>query len=118
MPGASPVIVISHSLWQRRFGGSDTVIGRSVTVNGAPFTIIGVGPAGFHGVNSLFGPDGWVPTMMYGQVLPAQFRTWMNERRALVFTLAGRLKPGTTIDQARANLVSVAKSLERRIRTQ
>ena len=112
VPGASPVIVISHNLWQRRFGGADAVVGRSVKVNGAPFTIIGVAPAGFHGVNSLFGPDGWVPTMMYRQVLPAQFRTWMDERRALVFTLAGRLKPGTTIDQARANLVSIAKSLE------
>jgi predicted permease len=112
VPGAAPVIVISHHLWQRRFGGADTVIGRTIAVNGSPFTIVGVGPAGFHGVNSLFGPDGWVPSMMYQQVLPAQFRTWMTERRALVFTLAGRLKPGTTIDQARANLVGIAKSLE------
>jgi len=112
VPGASPVMVLSHSIWQRRFGGSADVIGRTITVNGAPFTIIGVGPAGFHGVNSLFGPDGWVPTMMYRQALPAQFRDWMNERRALVFTLAGRLKPGATIDHARANLVGIAKSLE------
>jgi predicted permease len=113
VPGASPVLVISHGAWQRRFGGSADVVGRTIRVNGAPFTIIGVGPAGFHGVNSLFGPDGWVPTMMSEQVLPAQFRTWMNERRALVFTLAGRLAPGISIDQARANLIGVAASLER-----
>jgi predicted permease len=112
VPGASPVIVLSHSVWQRRFGASADVVGRTITVNGAPFTVIGVGPDGFHGVNSLFGPDGWVPTMMYRQVLPAQFRDWMNERRALVFGLAGRLKPGATIDQARANLSGIAKSLE------
>ncbi|MFI5178363.1 MAG: ABC transporter permease [Vicinamibacterales bacterium] len=111
-PGASPVMVLSHSVWQRRFGGADDVIGKTIPVNGASFTIIGVAPEGFHGVNSLFGPDGWVPTMMYGQVLPAQFRDWMNERRALVFSLAGRLKPGATIDQARANLGAIAKSLE------
>ena len=112
VPGGSPVLVISHGVWQRRFGGSDDVVGRTLRVNGTPFTIIGVGPAGFHGVNSLFGPDGWVPTMMYREMLPAQFRSWMDERRALVFTLAGRLAPGTTIDQARANLVGIAARLE------
>jgi putative ABC transport system permease protein len=112
VPGASPVIVLSHTVWKNRFGGSDDVVGRRISVNGTPFTIIGVGPDGFHGVNSLFGPDGWVPTMMYGQVLPAQFRTWMDERRALVFSLAGRLKPGVTMEQARANLTAIAKSLE------
>jgi putative ABC transport system permease protein len=112
VPGAAPVIVLSHAVWQRRFGGSDDVVGRTITLNGVPFTVVGVGPDGFHGVNSLLGPDGWVPSMMYGQVLPAQFRDWINERRALVFSLAGRLKPGATIDSARANLVAVAKSLE------
>jgi predicted permease len=110
-PGASPVIVLSHDCWLRRFGGTD-VSGRSVTINGTPFSVIGVAPEGFHGVNSLFGPDGWVPTMMYREVLPSAFRTWIDERRALVFSLAGRLKPGVTIDQARANLTAVAKSLE------
>ncbi len=112
VPGAAPVLVLSHTAWQRRFGGSADVIGRTIALNGSPFTIVGVAPDGFHGVNSLFGPDGWVPTMMYGQVLPAQFRDWMDERRALVFSLAGRLKPGATIDQARANLSVIAKSLE------
>ena len=113
VPGASPVMVISYRAWQRRFGGASDVVGRKITVNGAPFTVIGVAPEGFQGVNSLIGPDGWVPTMMYAQVLPAQLRTWMDERRALVFNLAGRLKPGATIDQARANLLAIAKSLER-----
>jgi predicted permease len=112
VPGASPVVVISHSLWLRRFGGAETVVGRTFAMNGTPFTVIGVAPPGFHGVNSLFGPDGWVPTMMHGTILPSQLRTWMSERRALVFTLAGRLKPGVTIDRARANLTTIATSLE------
>ncbi len=112
VPGASPVIVLSHSLWQRRFGGSPAAVGQQISLNGASFTIIGVAPDGFHGVNSLFGPDGWVPTMMYREILPAQFRDWMNERRALVFSLAGRLKSGVTIDQARAELATIARSLE------
>jgi predicted permease len=112
VPGAAPVIVLSHGAWQRKFGGSAEVVGRAITINGAPFTVVGIAADGFHGVNSLFGPDAWVPTEMYGQVLPAQFRDWMAERRALVFSLAGRLKPHVTIDQARANLTVVAKALE------
>jgi len=112
VPGGSPLLVLSNSLWQRRFGGSPDVIGRTIALNGTPFTVVGVGPDGFHGVNSLFGPDGWVPMTMYGQILPANLRDWITERRALLFNLAGRLKPGVTIDQARANLAGVAKALE------
>jgi predicted permease len=110
-PGASPVIVLSHDAWQRRFGG-ENVLGRSVTINGTPFSIIGIAPGGFHGVNSIFGPDGWVPMAMYRQVTASTFQSWIDERRALVFSLAGRLKPGVTIDQANANLTALAKTLE------
>jgi predicted permease len=112
VPGGSPVLVLSNNLWQRRFGGSPDVIGRTIVLNGTPFTVVGVGPDGFHGVNSLFGPDGWVPMTMYEQILPASLRDWIKERRALLFNLAGRLKPGVTIDQARANLSGIAKALE------
>ena len=98
-PGASPVLVLSYGVWQRRFGSGD-VVGKSVTVNGTPFTIMGVAPEGFHGVNAIFGPDGWAPTMMYPVVLPSTFKSWMDERRALLFNVAGRLKPGVSIEQA------------------
>ena len=110
--GASPVIVLSFKMWQRRFGGAPDIAGRTIAVNGMPFTVVGVTPDAFHGVNSLFGPEAWVPTSMSDHVLSAQFRSWMDERRALVFNLAGRLKPGRTIDQARAHLTVIAKSLE------
>ena len=113
VPGASPVLVLSYTAWQRRFGGAADVVGRTIALNGTPFTIVGIAPDGFHGVNSLFGPDGWLPTMTYGQVLPAQLRGWMDERRALVFSLAGRLTPHATIDQARANLAVIATALEK-----
>ena len=109
--GASPVIVLSYKLWQRRFGGAQDIVGRTVNVNGTPSTVLGVAPEPFHGVNSLFGPDAWVPTSLSDQVLTAQFRGWMEERRALVFSLAGRLKPGHTLDQAGAHLRVIAKSL-------
>ena len=111
-PGQANVLVISYDLWQRKFGGSPDVMNQTVAVNGTPFTIVGVAADGFRGVNSLFGPDGWTPTMTYPCVLPLQFRDWMDERRALIFNLAGRLKPGMTIDQARSNLAAIAKTLE------
>jgi predicted permease len=112
VPGASPVLVLGHRTWQRQFGGKQDVLGRTVTVNGAVFTIVGVAPEGFRGVNSLFGPDGWAPTMMYRELLPSQFRSWVDERRALAFNVAARLKPGVTMDQAGAEMVALAKSLE------
>jgi predicted permease len=112
VPGEAPVIVISHSLWQRRFAGAADIVNKPISVNGAPFTIVGVAPEGFRGVNSLFGPDGWMPVMTFQSVLPVQLRSWLDERRALMFTLAGRMKPGVTIDQARANMTAIAKTLE------
>lgn len=112
VPGAAPVLVISYNLWKRQFGGTPDVVNKTVRVNGVPFTIVGVAADGFRGVNSLFGPDGWAPTMEYETLLPLQLHTWMDSRRALIFSLAGRLKPGVTIDQARSNLMAIAKSLE------
>ncbi|HEX7779198.1 MAG TPA: ABC transporter permease, partial [Vicinamibacterales bacterium] len=102
VPGASPVLVLEHRAWQRRFGGDPTVVGRTVTVNGTAFTIVGIAPDGFRGVNSFFGPDAWAPTMMYRELLPAQFRSWFDERRALAFNVAARLKPGVAVAQANA----------------
>jgi hypothetical protein len=112
-PGAHPVVVLSYGAWQRRFGGDPAIVNRVVTVNGTPFTIVGAAGKGFRGVNSLFSPDMWIPGAMYAQVLPAQIREWYNSRRALLFNVAGRLKPGVTAGQARANLVTLAKALER-----
>jgi predicted permease len=112
-PGADPVVVLSYGCWQRRFGGDRSVVGRTVSLNGTTFTVIGVAPQGFNGVNSLFAPDMWAPSMMYEQVLVGQFRSWMNERRALLFFAMGRLKPGATAAQAESNLKTIATALER-----
>jgi predicted permease len=111
--GEAPVAVISHGFWQRRFGGDPAAVGKVMPLNGHGFTIVGIMPEGFRGVNSLFSPDMWVPTMMYAQILPSQTRAWLDERRALLFFAAGRLKPGTTLGSAEANLQSIAAALER-----
>jgi hypothetical protein len=73
-PGGNPVVVLSYGSWLRRFGGDPSAVGRTVSVNGSPFTVIGVAPEGFNGVNSLLSPDLWAPSMMSATLLPAEMR--------------------------------------------
>jgi putative ABC transport system permease protein len=112
-PGGAPVAVLSYGFWQRRLGGDAAAVGRVIPLNGTGFTVIGIAPEGFKGVNSLLSPDMWIPSMMHAQVLPSQMRSWIDERRALMFFVAARLKPGASIGQAEANLKSIAAALER-----
>jgi len=110
--GTHPVAVIGYGLWQRRFGGSADAIGRTIALNRISFTIIGVAPEGFKGITSMFGPDLFLPSMMAGPLQPKQSGSWLDERAAVVFNTAGRLKPGVTIAQADANLKTIARALE------
>lgn len=109
-PGTHAVTVISHGLWQRRFGGDPGIIGRSLQLSGHQFTIIGVTPAGFSGSNIAVEPELWVPLMMHAQALPGS--TDLNERGGhwLNF-ITGRLKPGVTVAQAGASLNAVMNHL-------
>lgn len=112
-PGAHPVMVISHGLWQRQFGGDRSVIGRTLRFNGLPFTIIGVAPEQFKGTIQGFPGDLiWVPAMMYPQILPQEIRTWPESRRALMMSVFGRLKQGVSVRQADAALKTIAAGLE------
>ncbi len=110
--GAHPVAVIGHGLWQRRLAGDPQVIGRTLTVNGYAFTVLGVAPAGFKGISAIGGPEIWVPSTMYREILPEQFKRWYDDRRALLMSAAGRLLPGVSLEQARAQLETIATRLE------
>jgi predicted permease len=112
-PGASPVVVVGYAAWQGRFGGASDILGRTIKLNNFAFTIIGVAPLGFKGVNAIFGPDLWVPSMMAEQVLPAQQQNALRERAVLTFTGAGRLRSGVSLSQAQADLKTIAVALER-----
>ncbi len=112
-PGRNPVVVLSYAAWQRRFGGDANVVGRAVPINGGNFTVIGVMPKAFSGINPLGGPDIWVPMAMHDQVLSGLAKDWFNERRFLGFNAVGRLKPGVTVGQAQAELKTVFAQLER-----
>ena len=106
-PGAQPVIVLSHSLWERRFGGDPNIIGREVDLGGKS-TVVGIMPAGFKFPISDESQDYWEP------LFAATFLTKeMREQRANRFLpVIGRMKPGVTVDQAKADLDLLSRQVE------
>jgi macrolide transport system ATP-binding/permease protein len=108
--GARPVTVISHALWMRLYGGDPQITLRAITLNGRAYQIVGVAPPDFHGLNALYAADVWAPMMMYENLYPNV--GWVNQRRALLFAVAGRLKPGVKLPQAEASLQVLARNLE------
>jgi predicted permease len=112
-PGAAPVVVLGYAAWQGRFGGAPDILGRTIKLNNTPFTIIGVGPKGFKGIYAIFGPEVWVPSMMSEQIFPAQQANALSDRAIPLFTGIGRLRPGLTLAQARAELNILAAALEK-----
>jgi predicted permease len=110
-PGARPVAVISFGLWTRMFAGAPGITSRTLRLNGRNYSIIGVAPQGFQGITTIYAADVWVPMMMYQQIYPNP--AWVNQRRALLFSVAGRLKPGLGMAQAEAGLQGLVRELER-----
>ena len=102
-----------HPFMGRFFLSGEDILGRTIKLNNTPFTIIGIGPKGFKGVYAVFGPDVWIPSMMAEQILPTQQGNALSDRAILLFTEIGRLRPGLTLAQARAELNIVASSLEK-----
>ena len=113
VPGASLVTVLSNGFWQRRLGGDPAVVGGEITLNGHAFTVVGVAPEGFKGANAIAAPALWVPTMTHPQLATGFLKENMESRRALIFGIAGRLKPGVTLAQAEARLKALAGQLAR-----
>lgn len=112
VPGGASVIVLDHGYWEREYGADPEVVGRSVDVNGAAYTIIGVAPPEFPGTEFLIGVDGYVPVMMIESIRP-DFEGILEERGAKLFRSIGRLQPGVTAQQASASLNALADELER-----
>jgi ABC-type antimicrobial peptide transport system permease subunit len=106
-PGAEPVAIVSYTFWQNRFGGDPSVTGRRIVINGVSFTIIGVTAPEFSGLQPGSALDVSLPFAVQPQLLPN-----FAEPGVSMFTAAdhwwieimGRLKPGGTEEQARANL--------------
>jgi putative ABC transport system permease protein len=99
---AHPVAVLSFDYWHRRFGGDPHIINQTVSINGHPFTIIGVVAPGFHSVVSQNNPGLFVPMMMKPEITPG----WndLEERQSYWLNIIGRLKPGIARAQAQAGI--------------
>ena len=109
-PNGHPVVVLGYSFW-KKLGADPAIVGSPITLNGHSFTVIGVVPAAFTGVDVGFSPDLWVPISMHQWVRPgADF--WFESRRALLLNIIARLKPGVTMSEAQAQMRTIAKQLE------
>ncbi len=112
-PGAHPVVVMNYGTWQTRFGGASDILGKTLRLNNADFTVVGVAPPRFIGVNSIFGPDFWIPAAMAEQIFPNEMESALSSRNKTLFQGMARLKPGVTPVQAQANLETIASALAR-----
>jgi putative ABC transport system permease protein len=99
-PGGPPAVLISHALWQRRFHSDPAAIGRSLTVDGIPRTVVGVVP---HELGEMVAADLWLPTAINPN---------NPERQNHQFGIVARLKPGVTVAEARAEMAVIARRLE------
>jgi predicted permease len=101
-PGAHRVIVLGHSFWQTRFGSDPAIIGRTVTLNGQSWTVVGVAREGFKGAMPMVDNPVYAPLMMQRELIPgynlieARGSNWLN--------VVARRKPGYTVEQTRQNL--------------
>jgi predicted permease len=105
IPLGDPVVVISDQYWRDRFGAGRSVIGRSIRVNGASLTIIGVTPPGFTGDIVAEPSDLWIPMMMQPAISRGQ--SYLSDRAWSWLLLMGRLKQGVTLGQARSELAGI-----------
>jgi predicted permease len=111
-PGASHVCVISYNYWRRRFAGAPEIVGKTIHLGGSPFTIIGVTPPEFFGLEVGNSLDISVPLMMQQQVMPG-IESYLEDNIALYFrfTVMGRLQPGVTMPQAQAGLSALFRQI-------
>ena len=113
-PGANTVVVLSFGVWERRFGSDPGVVGKSVRIDGVPYTVVGVTEPGFNGVRTVDVVDVFVPIAMAGQLMGRAGGGLLSERGAVWLQLFGRLAPNVTTATAESELGTIAAELRRR----
>jgi putative ABC transport system permease protein len=108
-PGADPVMVLGYTYWKSHFNSDPSVIGKQVTVDGSPITIVGVAPEGFYGVYPLLDAQGYLPLgMATSEGNPSDF---MENRGNRNFGVLARLRSGVNLKQANAALGVVGRRI-------
>lgn len=108
--GAAPVAVLSYDHWKNHFGSDPGILGRVVRLNGKPFTVVGVAPERFHGFHSMIAASAFVPAGAIDTFRPglADSLEW---RGAPMWRVMGRLKPGVSLETARAEVLALLEHL-------
>ena len=109
-PGEPPVVVLTHHLWQSRFGGDPGILGRSIAINDRPATVVGVTEAGFTGTEAGIVSDFWIPFSMLDEVESRLGPITKNRRRHWL-SAVGRLRSGVDARAAGGELDIIASSL-------
>jgi macrolide transport system ATP-binding/permease protein len=113
VPGRDAVVVLGYDFWREEFGGDRTVLGRTVRITGTDFTVVGVAPQPFTGLDPYLKSAMFLPAMMVTRLSPnTVYPIDMLELRDYrAFSMKARLKPGVTMSQAEAELVNIAQGL-------
>jgi predicted permease len=111
VPVRDAVVVLAHDTWQQSFGRDPKIVGRSIRLNNIDFTVIGVAPKKFTGMEPMVHPDLYIPIMMQSRVGTAEASNVLEDRGSRVFTVKGRLSKGSSLAQANAEMATIASSL-------
>ncbi len=109
-PGASPYAVLSYAAWQSRFGADPAIVGKTIRLNRLLYSVIGVAPPEFHGIELFYWPEVWVPMMMEPRI---ESNSWLDNRNTWNTWVVGRLKTNVSTPQAEADLNALAAEMAR-----
>jgi putative ABC transport system permease protein len=110
--GSNPVVVLSYNEWQQGFGGSPAVLNRTIDINAHPFTVVGVAPPGFTGLDPTQ-PDQLFVPMSMEQVIPTHDKSWLKLHDATWINIIARLRPGMSAKRAEVELNPLWHTLKR-----
>ena len=109
--GRDAVVVLGHNLWQNELGSNPEVIGKTIFLNGLPFTVIGVTPETFTGPNAYLRADLYVPLAMQPTLAGGSQQSELDARELRVLTVQGRLRPGVRVGEAAAEARAISQQL-------
>ncbi len=107
----APVAIVSHRLWRSRYGGDESVLEKTIRVNGRDLAIVGVAPEGFRGITVERPIDLWMPVALLPELWPGQVE-FFGARDQPSFAVLGRLKPAVSFERADAAVKTYARALE------
>jgi macrolide transport system ATP-binding/permease protein len=111
VPGRDAVVVLAHHTWQQNFGSDPKIVGRPLLLNNVEFTVVGVAPKKFTGMEPLVHPDLYLPVMMLPRVGNSDSSNVLEDRGSRAFTVKGRLSKGSSVAQANAEMATIASNL-------